>query len=87
MKKLIATLTLIIFCSCGSTGQLYVDLNENIDYENGEDMRYRTRFKFGYKINLFEKHSIMRSRHQKELDKIKLIKAYEKLAKEEGWKQ
>ena len=52
--------------SCGSVkGQAYVDINENIDFENGEDLRYRTRFKVGYKIYLGEKHNILKDKRNK----------------------
>jgi len=59
MKQLLATLLLILSYSCGSIkGQAYIDINENVDYERNEDLRYRTRFKVGYKIYLGDKHAI-----------------------------
>jgi hypothetical protein len=59
MKQLLAILLLALSYSCGSIkGQAYIDINENIDYERNEDLRYRTRFKIGYKIYLGEKHTI-----------------------------
>jgi hypothetical protein len=55
-----------LLTSCGSVkGQAYVDINENIDFENGEDLRYRTRFKVGYKIYLGEKHNILKDKRNK----------------------
>ena len=52
--------------SCGSVkGQAYVDINENIDFENNEDLRYRTRFKVGYKIYLGEKHTLLKDKRKK----------------------
>ena len=67
MRKLIVTILLIFCCSCGSIkGQLYVDVNENVDFEQGEDLRYRTRFKIGYKIYLGEKHTLIKQRNGKE---------------------
>ncbi len=55
-----------LLMSCGSLqGQAYVDVNENIDFENGEDLRYRTRFKVGYKIFLGEKHNILKDKREK----------------------
>ena len=52
--------------SCGSVkGQAYVDVNENIDFENNEDLRYRTRFKVGYKIYLGEKHTLLKDKREK----------------------
>jgi hypothetical protein len=65
MRKLIVTLMLILCYSCGSLkGQAYVDINENVDYENGEDLRYRTRFKVGYKIYIGEKHNILKDKRK-----------------------
>jgi len=59
MKQLLAILLLALSYSCGSIkGQAYIDINENIDYEYNEDLRYRTRFKVGYKIYLGDKHTI-----------------------------
>ncbi|QDP66488.1 MAG: hypothetical protein GOVbin15_77 [Prokaryotic dsDNA virus sp.] len=59
MKQLLATVLLILSYSCASIkGQAYIDINENIDYERNEDLRYRTRFKVGYKIYLGDKHTI-----------------------------
>ena len=53
MKKIIATLLLIVCYSCASIkGQAYIDVNENMDFEPNEDVRFRTRFKVGYKIYL-----------------------------------
>jgi len=67
MRKLIVTLMLILCYSCGSLkGQAYVDINENVDYENGEDLRYRTRFKVGYKIYIGEKHTLIKQKDGKE---------------------
>ena len=90
MKQLV-TATLILCCliitSCGSTGQLYFDANQNTEFEAGEDVRHRQRFKVGYKINLGEKHVLLRTREQKELAKLKVLKQYEKIMKEEGGKQ
>lgn len=61
---LLTTFSLLI--SCGSVkGQAYVDVNENIDFENGEDLRYRTRFKVGYKIYLGEKHTLLKDKRKK----------------------
>ena len=55
-----------LLMSCGSVkGQAYVDINENIDFESGEDLRYRTRFKVGYKIYLGEKHNILKDKRNK----------------------
>jgi hypothetical protein len=66
MRKLIVTLMLILCYSCGSLkGQAYVDINENVDYENGEDLRYRTRFTVGYKIYIGEKHNILKDKRKK----------------------
>jgi hypothetical protein len=66
MKKLIATLMLAVCCACGAVkGQAYIDVNENVDFEYGEDLRYRTRFKVGYKIYLGEKHTIIRDKQKK----------------------
>ena len=69
MRTLYITLLLTTFSlltSCGSvTGQAYVDVNENIDFENGKDLRYRTRFKVGYKIYLGEKHNILKDKRKK----------------------
>jgi uncharacterized membrane protein SpoIIM required for sporulation len=63
MKTLFATLLLILCYACGSIkGQAYIDINENIDYEYNEDLRYRTRFKIGYKIYLGEKHTIKKKK-------------------------
>ena len=61
---LLTTSNLLMFC--GSVkGQAYVDVNENIDFENGEDLRYRTRFKVGYKIYLGEKHTLIKDKRKK----------------------
>ncbi len=58
--------TFSLLMSCGSVkGQAYVDVNENIDFENGEDLRYRTRFKVGYKIYLGEKHTLIKDKRKK----------------------
>ena len=55
-----------LLMSCGSVkGQAYVDVNENIDFENNEDLRYRTRFKVGYKIYLGEKHTLLKDKRKK----------------------
>ena len=63
MKTLFATLLLILCYACGSIkGQAYIVINENIDYEYNEDLRYRTRFKIGYKIYLGEKHTIKKKK-------------------------
>ena len=63
MKTLFATLLLVLCYACGSIkGQAYIDINENIDYEYNEDLRYRTRFKVGYKIYLGEKHTIKKKK-------------------------
>ena len=88
-KTIIAAVLLgcLTFSSCGSTGQLYFDVNQNTDFEAGEDVRHRQRFKLGYKINLGEKHVLLRTSEQKELAKLKVLKQYEKIMKEEGWKQ
>lgn len=59
MKKIIVTLLLIISYSCASIkGQAYIDVNENMDFEPNEDVRFRTRFKVGYKIYLGEKKTL-----------------------------
>ena len=88
MKKItIAVLLCITLTSCGSTGQLYFDVNQNTDFEAGEDIRHRQRFKLGYKINLGGKHVLLRTREQKELAKLKVLKQYEKIMKDEKWKQ
>ena len=66
MKKLIVTILLILCYSCGSIkGQVYIDVNENVDFEQGEDLRYRTRFKVGYKIYIGEKHNILKDKRKK----------------------
>lgn len=66
MRTLYIILLLILCYSCGSLkGQAYVDINENVDYENGEDLRYRTRFKVGYKIYLGEKHTLLKDKQKK----------------------
>ena len=69
MGTLYITLMLTIsslLMSCGSVkGQAYVDVNENIDFENNEDLRYRTRFKVGYKIYLGEKHTLLKDKRKK----------------------
>lgn len=69
MRTLYITLMLTIsslLMSCGSVkGQAYVDVNENIDFENNEDLRYRTRFKVGYKIYLGEKHTLLKDKREK----------------------
>jgi len=58
--------TFSLLTSCGSVkGQAYVDVNENIDFENNEDLRYRTRFKVGYKIYLGEKHTLLKDKRKK----------------------
>ena len=87
MKQLVMLTLCMLTLSCGSTGQLYFDANQNTDFEAGEDVRHRQRFKVGYKINLGEKHVLLRTREQKELAKLKVLKQYEKIMKEEGWKQ
>ena len=62
MKTLTATLLLALCYSCASIkGQAYIDINENIDFERNEDLRYRTRFKVGYKIYLGEKHTLIKN--------------------------
>ena len=61
---LLTTSNLLMFCG-SMKGQAYVDVNENIDFENGEDLRYRTRFKVGYKIYLGEKHNILKDKRKK----------------------
>ena len=67
MKKLIVTILLILCYSCGSIkGQVYIDVNENVDFEQGEDLRYRTRFKVGYKIYIGEKHTLIKQKDGKE---------------------
>ena len=59
MKKIIVTLLLIISYSCASIkGQAYIDVNENMDFEPNEDVRFRTRFKVGYKIYIGEKKTL-----------------------------
>ena len=59
MKKIIVILLLIISYSCASIkGQAYIDVNENMDFEPNEDVRFRTRFKVGYKIYLGEKKTL-----------------------------
>ena len=71
MRTLYIILMLTLCYSCGSLkGQAYIDVNENVDYENGEDLRYRTRFKVGYKIYIGEKHNILKDKQN--------IKRYEK---------
>ena len=66
MEKLIATLLLVMCYSCASIkGQAYVDINENIDFERNEDLRYRTRFKVGYKIYIGEKHTLIKKKQKK----------------------
>ena len=66
MRKLYITILLILFYSCGSIkGQAYVDVNENVDFEQGEDLRYRTRFKVGYKIYLGDKHTLLKDKRKK----------------------
>ena len=87
MKHYVILLLTFLTVGCGSTGQLYFDANQNTDFEAGEDVRHRQRFKVGYKINLGEKHVLLRTREQKELAKLKVLKQYEKIMKEEGWKQ
>ena len=87
MKHYVILLLSFLAVSCGSTGQLYFDANQNTDFEAGEDVRHRQRFKVGYKINLGEKHVLLRTREQKELAKLKVLKQYEKIMKEEKWKQ
>ena len=87
MKHYVILLLTLLTVGCGSTGQLYFDANQNTDFEAGEDVRHRQRFKVGYKINLGEKHVLLRTREQKELAKLKVLKQYEKIMKEEGWKQ
>jgi hypothetical protein len=69
-----------LLTSCGSVkGQAYVDVNENIDFENGEDLRYRTRFKVGYKIYLGEKHNILKDKRKKKEITWKIKKLKRKL--------
>jgi hypothetical protein len=59
MKKIIVILLLIISYSCASIkGQAYIDVNENMDFEPNEDVRFRTRFKVGYKIYIGEKKTL-----------------------------
>ena len=69
MRTLYITLMLTIsslLMSCVSVkGQAYVDVNENIDFENNEDLRYRTRFKVGYKIYLGDKHTLIKDKRKK----------------------
>ena len=66
MRTLYITILLILCYSCGSIkGQAYVDVNENVDFEQGEDLRYRTRFKVGYKIYLGDKHTLLKDKREK----------------------
>jgi len=65
MKKIIVTLLLIISYSCASIkGQAYIDVNENMDFEPNEDVRFRTRFKVGYKIYLGEKKTLFEKKQK-----------------------
>ena len=87
MKHYVILLLSFLTVSCGSTGQFYFDANQNTDFEAGEDIRHRQRFKVGYKVNLGEKHILLRTREQKDLAKLKIMKQYEKIMREEKWKQ
>jgi len=70
MKKIIAILLLIVCYSCASImGQAYIDVNENMDFEPNEDVRFRTRFKVGYKIYIGEKKTLFEKK-QKQKDKL-----------------
>jgi len=70
MRALYITILLILCYSCSSIkGQACIDVNENVDFEQGEDLRYRTRFKVGYKIYIGEKHTLIKQKDSKERNK------------------
>ncbi len=75
--KLLSFCLLLASCSTiKPVGQAYIDINQNIDYEHTDYIerrggqnevlapgwRSRTRFKVGYKINLFEKHNLYKKK-------------------------